>query len=120
MALSAVANDRSGLSIARRLFELLERGTDASVLRRVHAVRLPSKRFEYVFQIRHGKHQAARYIELAIIPIHQHAEIVEALGACVHHAFPHWPFLQFSIAHQAIRVEPGACFSRNGESLGYW
>ena len=96
-----MADDRGGLAIARSVAECFQRGVNPVVLRRVHGMRLPSERLEYRPELRHGKNHAAENIELAVVVVHQHAEIVQVLLARIHHGFPDRTFLQFTVAETA-------------------
>ncbi len=106
VALRRVTDDRRRSAVARTEPELLERGMDAVVLRRIDALHGPVERREHALEIGHREDHAVREVELTVVPVDHHAEIVEVLLAGVHHRFPDRPFLQFAVASQAVHVEP--------------
>ena len=103
VALRRVTDDRRRLAVARTEPELLERGIDAVVLRRIDAQHGPVERREHALEIGHREDHAVRDVELTVVPVDDHAEIVEVLLAGVHHRFPDRPFLQLAVAGQAVR-----------------
>ena len=98
----AVADDRRRLAVARPVAELLERRVDAVVLRGVDAVHLPVERREHRLELRHREHHAVRDVELAVVAVDHHAQVVEVLLARVHDRFPDRAFLQLAVAGQAV------------------
>ena len=114
VALRPVADDRRRLAVARPEPELLERGVDAVVLRGVDAVHLPVERSEDRFQIGHREDHPVGHVELAVVAIDHHAQVVQVLLAREHHRFPDRPFLHFPVAAQrSTRRSAGTCGRRS-------
>src|SRR5690606_21139140 len=63
------------------------------------------------------KDHPAREVELAVVPVDEHAEVVEVRLTGVHHGFPDRAFLQFAVAADGIRVETWRAPPRDGKAL---
>ena len=100
-----VTDDRRRLAVARPEPELLERGVHAVVLRGVDAVDLPVERSEDRFEIGHREDHPVGHVELAVVAIDHHAQVVQVLLAREHHRFPDRAFLHFPVAAKRVRVE---------------
>ena len=57
-------------------------------------------------------------VQLAVVAVHQHAEIIQMVLAGVHHRFPDGAFLQFSVADHAVGIEMRARAARRWQSPG--
>ncbi len=117
-ALSAVANDGRWHSIARTEAKLLQRRNHAVILRGVDVKRLPSEGAKNRLQLGHGKNHAGMKVELSVIAVDEHTQVVEMVLSRVHHRFPDGAFLQLAIACHAIGVEPRAAVAGDGKTLG--
>ena len=115
--LHAVADDRRRLPVARPEPELLERGIHALVLRGVDAVHLPGERREDRLELRHREDHAVGDVELAVVAVDHHAQVVQVLLAGVHHRFPDRSFLQLAVARQAEGIEPRRRPAGDGKTL---
>ena len=56
-------------------------------------------------------------IQLAVISVHQHAEIIQVILSCIHHGFPYHSLLQFTVAHHAVGIEAWSGSPGDRESL---
>ncbi len=117
MAFHAVADDGGGLSIPRPKAKLFQRVVHPVVLRGICAVNVPVERSKNGFQLRHGEHHAVRHVELAVVSIHHHAQVIQVLLTRVHDGFPDWAFLQLAIAGETVHVEPWRRPPRDSEPL---
>ena len=113
----AVADDRRRLAVARPEAELLERGVHAVVLRRVDALHLPVERSEHRLEIGHREDHPVGHIELAVVAIDHHAQIVQVLLAREHHRFPDRAFLHLAVAAERVRVEARRHAARDRKPL---
>ena len=107
MPLRRVTDERCRFSVARAaVAEALERGIHPIVLSGVHTFDLPIEGRKDRLEMRHREHHPVRQVELALIVVDHHAQVVEVFLAGVHDRFPNRPFLQLAIATQAITIEP--------------
>ena len=104
VALGRAADDRQRPAVAGPVAEVLEGPVDAVVLGGVDADCLPPERLEHRFEVRHGEHHAVGQVELPVIVIDHHAQVVEVGLAGVHHAFPDRAFLELTVAAHAVAV----------------
>src|ERR1700722_8867755 len=58
-------------------------------------------------------------IQLAMIPVDEHAQIVEMVLPRIHHCFPYRALLQFSVTHHAIGIEAWVGTPCDREALCY-
>ena len=101
-AFRAVADDRRRFSITRSEAKTFECRVHAVVLRGVYVVRLPVKRCEHTLEIRHRKDHSIGKVELTVIVIDQHAQVIQVFLACVHDGFPDRPLLHLAVAAEHI------------------
>src|SRR6185312_8472133 len=112
-----VADDCRRPTIANAGTKALQRSEDSAVGRGVYGVDLPSEGREDGFERRHGVQRAVVNVQLAMVAVHQHAEIVQIVLARVHRHFPAGTLLKLSIADHAIGIELRTGASRDGEAL---
>ncbi len=112
-----VTDDRGRLAVARPVAEFLERGVQAVILSRIDAMDAPIERFKHALELGHRKDHPVREIELPVVAIDHHAQVVEMLLAGVHHGFPDRTLLQFAIACQAVDVKARCGAPRNRQAL---
>ena len=79
--LRGVADDRGRLAVARPVAEFLERGVQAVILGRIDAMDAPIERFKHALELWHRKDHPVREIELPVVAIDHHAQVVEMLLA---------------------------------------
>ena len=118
MPLGGVADDGRRLAVARAVAELLERGVDAVVLRGVH-VDAPSSRTSGrpAPGPAWGRPCGCSHVELPVVAVHHHAQVVQLLLAGEHHRFPDRTFLQFAVAAHAVGIESRRDAARNRKAL---
>ena len=108
---------RRRLAVARPESELLEGGVHAVVLSGVDAVDLPVERSEDRFEIGHREDHPVGHIELAVVAVDHHAQVVQVLLPGEHHRFPDRAFLHLAVAAERVRVEARRGAARERKSL---
>ena len=117
MPFRPVADDRGRLSVTRTEAETFECGIDTVVLRRIDVRDFPVERSEHRLEIGHREDHPVRHVQLTVVPVHHHAQVVEMFLAGEHHRFPDGAFLQLAVAAQRIRVEARRKAPGKGEPL---
>jgi hypothetical protein len=87
------AEEGAHAPLADATFEFLQSGVDTVVVGSVDGACVPAKRAEYGLQVRHRKSRPVERVQLPMVLIHKHTQIIQVILARVHDRFPDGTFL---------------------------